>query len=337
MEYFVTGGTGFIGTHLVTQLVSEGHDIIVLTRSRSNADHLPDAVTIVEGDITAKESMREAMVGVDRLFHLAAWVHIGPGRRCREKAERTNVDGTRNVLELMDELGIPKGVYTSTIGVYPPAENDVIDESRRPDPPNLAVYNRTKWQAYAEVARPMIDDGLPVDIVLPGNVYGPGDKPTSPARLLFRAYLQGRLPVVPRDCYGPWDHVADIANAHRLAMDRDDTGETYIIAGESRSLADVFGCAEELTGVQAPRPVPSWTFDVLSTVMAGVERVIRPPRGAEAESLRMFANSSWLVDNSKATEELGVEHRPLKDGLNEYLPWERNQLGLTELNEPNSL
>lgn len=330
MEYFVTGGTGFIGTHLVRQLVSEGHDVIVLTRSRSNADHLPEAVTVVEGDITAKASMREAMAGVDRLFHLAAWVYIGPGRRCRERAERTNVDGTRNVLELMDELDVPEGVYTSTIGVYPPAANDVFDESRRPDPPNLTVYNRTKWRAYAEVARPMIDDGLPLDIVLPGGVYGPGDKPTSPARLLFRGYLQGRLPVIPRDRHGPWDHVADIARAHRLAMDHDDTGEIYIVSGTSRSLAEVFGCAEELTGVRAPRPVPAWTLDALSTVMAGVERVISPPRGAEAESLRMFARSNWLVDNSKATDELGVEHRPLKDGLSEYLAWERDQLGLTE-------
>lgn len=107
MEYFVTGATGLIGTHLVIELTNQGHDVIALTRSRSNASHLPDDVTVVEGDITEKESMRQSMDGTDGVFHIAAWFYVGPGPREAQKAKRINVEGTRNVLDLMDELHIP--------------------------------------------------------------------------------------------------------------------------------------------------------------------------------------------------------------------------------------
>jgi len=115
MEYFATGGTGFIGTNVVEQLVDEGHDVITATRSRSNANHLPDEVEVVEADITNKESLREPMRSVDGVFHMAAWFYSGPGPQNRETARRINAEGARNVFELIDEPDIPKGVYTSTI------------------------------------------------------------------------------------------------------------------------------------------------------------------------------------------------------------------------------
>ena len=79
MEYFITGATGLIGTHVVETVVDRGHDVVALTRSRPNAEHLPEEVTIVEGDIRNKTSMREPMTGVDGVFHIAAWLHFGPG------------------------------------------------------------------------------------------------------------------------------------------------------------------------------------------------------------------------------------------------------------------
>lgn len=325
MRNFITGATGFIGSHLVQVLVDNGEEVVGLTRSRSNAAHLPAAVEVVEGDITDPASIREAMAGVDRVFHTAGWVRIGPGPRLAETAERVNVAGTRNVLELVEELGVSKCVYTSTIGVYPPSRNGQITEGHPPECPDLSVYNRTKWQAHYQVARPMAAAGLPLVTVLPGSVYGPGDKPDSPVRLLFRAYLGGDLPLIPREFYAPWEHVADIAHAHHLAMEHGRPGEEYIIAGEPRTLVEVLRCAEAITGIPVPRTVPAGVFRLLSRVMAGVERIVTPPPGYEAESLRTFANTRWPVDNAKATTELGIEHRPLKDGLREYLEWELQQ------------
>lgn len=327
MDHFVTGATGLIGTHVVEQLVDEGHDVTALTRSRSNATHLPEEVTVVEGDITNKESMREPMSGADGVFHIAAWFYVGPGPREVEKAERINVEGTRNVLELMDELNIPKGVYTSTVGVYPGTGEGTVDESVDPECPTYAVYFRTKWEAHYEVARPMIEDGLPLVIVQPGAVYGPRDKLYGSARAAFRDYLTGDLPMIPRDWTLPFDYVTDTAKAHIRAMEDGIPGEEYIIASEPRTMPEVFDCTEEITGIPAPRTVPDGIFGALASVMRGVERVTTPPEGFEAELLEFFAGKQYNADNTKAKQELGIEHRPLEDGLREYLELELDQLG----------
>jgi len=334
MEYFVTGATGLVGTHVVEELVDAGHDVVGLTRTRSNAAHLPETVTVVEGDITDKESMRDPMTGVDGVFHIAAWFYVGPGPREREKAERINVDGTRNVLELMDELDISKGVYTSTVGVYPGTSGETIDESVDPDCPTFAVYFHTKWQAHYEVARPMIEDDLPLVIVQPGTVYGPHDKLYGSARGAFRDYLTGDLPMIPRDWKLPFDHAGDIARAHRLAMETGTPGEEYIVASEPRTMPEVFGVAQEITGIPVPRVVPDALFGGLATVMRGVEKVATPPDGLEAELMEFFAGKQYNVDNSKAKRELGIEHRPLKEGLRDYLAWEAEQLGMDLNIEP---
>ena len=328
MEYFVTGATGLIGSYVIQKLIDDAHDVVALTRSRENADHLPDATKIVEGDITEKESIREAMTDVDGVFHMAAWYFVGPGPRERETAEQINIDGTRNVLALMKELEIPKGVYTSTIAVYPPSGGETLDESMEPDCPDLTVYSRTKWQAHYEVAKPMIDEGLPLVIVQPGFVYGPEDKLDSPSRSSIRAYLQGELPMIPRGWNAPWDYAEDIADCHILAMTQGEPGETYIIAGQSRQLFEIFECAEPITGIPVPRVVSPSVFRGLAGVMGIVERFVDPPKGFEAESLRGIANVHWPVDNAKAKTELGLKHRPLDQGMREYLEWEMNELGM---------
>jgi dihydroflavonol-4-reductase len=332
MGYFVTGATGLIGTHVVEQLVDEGYDVVALTRSRSNASHLPEEATVVEGDITNKASMREPMTGVDGVYHIAAWFYTTPGSREVEKAERINIEGTRNVLELMDDLDIPKGVYTSTTGVYPGTSGETLDESIDPPRPTWSKYARTKWEAHFEVARPLMEDGLPLVIVQPSGVYGPhGGTSTE----LFRNYLTGDVPMIPRNWAMAYDHAEDIAQAHLKAMEEGTPGEEYIISSQARTMVELLECAEEITGIPAPRPVPDAVFATLATVMRNVERVTTPPEGFESEALDLLAGRQWYVDNSKAKRELGVEFRSLEEGLRDYLPWELDQLGMeTRIEQP---
>jgi dihydroflavonol-4-reductase len=329
MEYFITGATGFIGTHLVERLVNDGHEVTALTRDESNAEHLPESVTVVEGDITEKENMREAMDGADGVFHLAAWFQIGPGPWNEDKADRINVEGTRNVLELMDELDIPKGVYVSTVGVYGNTDGDYVDESYRSPNDFPSVYQETKWRAHYEVAEPMIDDGLPLVIATLGAIYGPGDKAYGGTpRTAFQGHLKEELPMIPDDFALPWDYVEDTAaNLHR-AINEGTPGEEYIIASEPRSLPEVLGIVEDLTGIPAPRSVPSTLFAVMSRGVSVAELVTRPPEGFESELLAFFTSGEVLVDNSKAERELKIGHRPVEDGLREYLDWELEQLGM---------
>lgn len=329
MEYLVTGATGFIGSHLVDRLVDDGHQVTALTRDRRNADHLPDAVTVVQGDITEKESVRAAMDGVDGVFHLAAWFQIGPGPWNVEKAEDINVHGTRNVLELMDELDVPRGVYASTVGVYGDTGGEYVDESYRSPNSFPSVYQRTKWRAHYEVAEPMIADGLPLVITTLGAIYGPGDKDYGGTpRTAFIDYLNGDLPMIPNDFVFGWDHVADTAANLVRAMEEGTPGEEYVVANDPTNIVDVFDLAEEITGVPAPRALPGSLFRALSYPIAGVEKVTRPPEGLESELLRFFDTGSALLDNSKAKRELDIDHRPLADGLRDYLAWEADQQGM---------
>jgi nucleoside-diphosphate-sugar epimerase len=101
-------------------------------------------------------------------------------------------------------------------------------------------------------------------------------------------------------------------------------------------MAEVLDCAEEITGVPAPRPVPDTVFATLATVMRNVERITRPPEGFESEMLDFLAGRQWSVDNTKATRELGVEFRSLEEGLREYLPWELDRLEVDARVEPSA-
>jgi len=335
MEHFVTGGTGFIGSHLVERLVADGHRVTVLTRSRSNAADLPDDVTVVEGDITDKESMREGMEGVDGVFHLAAWFQIGPGPWNEAKAERINVEGTRNVLALMDELDVPKGVYASTVGAYGNTGGETVDETYRSPNDFPSVYQETKWRAHYEVAEPMIDDGLPLVITTLGAIYGPRDKDYGGTpRTAFVDYLNGDLPMLPDDFVLSFDYVEDTARMLHKAMAEGEPGEEYIVASEPRNLVEVFEVAERLTGIEGPRTVPSTLLRWLSHPMAAVEQFTRSPEGLRSEMLRFFDSGAVLVDNSKAQRELGIRHRPLEDGVREYLDWELEQQGMDARIEP---
>jgi nucleoside-diphosphate-sugar epimerase len=194
MKYFVTGATGFIGGALARELVKRGHDVSALARTPAKAQDLAAlGVHIYQGDITERESLRLPMSGVDGVFHVAAWYKIGA--KDKRMAENINVGGTRNVLEMMCDLAVPKGVYTSTLAIFSDTGGQVVDERYVFNGEHLSEYDRTKAAAHYTVAVPMMQAGLPLVIVQPGLVYGPGD--TSTLGDTLRQYLQGKLPLVP--------------------------------------------------------------------------------------------------------------------------------------------
>lgn len=326
MRYFITGATGFIGGRVAKQLVEAGHEVVALVRSPQKAKHLTDVgVSISQGDITDKESLRSPMSDVDGIFHIAAWYKIG--LRDKSPAAKINIEGTRNVLEVMKELGIKKGVYTSTLAVFSDTKGKLVDEGYRYSGSHLGEYDRTKWVAHYEVAEPMMKEGLPLVIVLPGAVYGPGD--TSSLGDAFRSYLQGKLPMLPKDAVLCWSHVDDVARGHILAMEKGTPGESYIIAGQPHSFEEAFAIAERITGIKAPsiRLGPS-VLKVMAKIMGIVGAVFPLPQNYAAESLRVVAGTTYLANNEKAKRELGYTVRPLEEGLRETLPHMMRELGL---------
>lgn len=325
MRYFVTGGTGFIGSRVVERLLGDDHEVVTVTRSRSNAADLPDGVEVVEADITDKQSLRGPMQGADGVFHIAAWYFVGPGGEEADRARQINVEGTRNVLELMQELDIPKGVYTSTVGVMGNVGAGPVDETFRYEQPLPTVYQETKWVAQYQVASPMMQEGLPLVVVMPGIVYGPGQKELGTLRVYIRRFLDGTLPVVPKGRKFAYDHVEDTARAHVQAMERGTPGETYYIGRRPMSLESALETVADILDRRPPRGVPPWVIGSLASAMGVLEHVITPPKGFEAEALRFLAESNFDVENAKAKRDLGLEHRPFEEGIREYLEWELEQ------------
>ena len=314
MRYFLTGATGFIGGRLARQLLAANHEVVAVARDPAKAEDLASmGAEVVRGDVTDKESTRVPMTGADGVFHVAGWYKVGA--KDKTPGQRVNVEGTRNVLDLLEELGVPKGVYTSTVAVFGDTRGQVPDETYRHDGPWLSEYDRTKWVAHHDVAEPRMRAGLPLVIVMPGVVYGPGD--TSDIGVAFARYLQRTLRGVPKRSAYCWAHVDDIARAHVLAMERGRAGESYIIAGEPRTMVDVFELAERITGIRPPRFRPSPTFLKFLALFT------------RSEYLRVVAGATYLGSNAKATRELGIAHRPLEEGLRETLEHEMARLGMT--------
>ncbi len=322
MKYFITGATGFIGGRVARQLIADGHEVVALVRSKAKAESLSKmGVSLAEGDITDKESMRQPMTGVDGIFHIAAWYKVG--ERDKSVAQVINVGGTRNVLELMKELGIPKGVYTSTLAVNSDTGGKVVDESYRFTGQHLSEYDLTKWRAHYEIAVPMIEAGLPLVIVQPGVNYGPGD--TSAIAEVLRQYLAGKLPMVPDKTAYCWAHVDDTARGHIQAMEKGKIGESYFIAGPVHTLYDALKTAEKITGVKAPRLKASpGMLRAMSAAMGLVEKVIPVSGQYSSETLRVSAGATYLGNSAKAERELGFKARPLVEGLSETLNREMN-------------
>ncbi len=326
MKVFVTGATGFIGGHLVRALVARGDQVAAVVRNPAKAQDLAAlSVKLYAGDITDKESMRAAMTGVDAVFHLAAWDKIGA--RDKSEAEKINVGGTRNVLELMRDLRIPKGVYTSTLAIFSDTHGQPVDESYRFEGKHLSEYDRTKAEAHYDVALSLMAVGLPLVIVQPGVVYGPGD-PSAIGDTL-RLYLQGKLPLVPQQTAFAWGYVDDIVQGHLLALDQGKVGEDYIIAGPIYTLIDALKIAQEITGIPAPKMTVSPSMMKAMAALTGlIEPLVHLPDAYTSEGLRVSAGVTYIGSNAKARRELGYSPRRLEDGFKMTLPYEMEKLGI---------
>jgi len=318
MKAFVTGGSGFIGRHLVRQLIEKGYDVYALARSPQSiatVEHL--GATPVHGDITDTESMRTGMSGSDVVFHVAGWYQVGSPDVIQ--AEMINVSGTRKVLRLAHELGIPKIIYTSTIAVFGDTKGQLVDETYYQGGPFLSEYDRTKWLAHYKVAIPLIEKGAPIIIAMPGAVYGPGD--TSIIANLMRLFYRG-LPAIP----GPqttltYAHVDDIAAGHILAAEKGKIGESYILAGPAISLGEMMEFWSYLTGKPiSPVRVPHALLHPFAPLMNTLQPALHLPTTFSGEAISSLG-ATYIARADKARTELGWETRPLQTGMLETFAW----------------
>jgi nucleoside-diphosphate-sugar epimerase len=310
MLYALTGATGFVGGALARRLRHDGHEVHALVRDPATAQSLSAlGVELVSGDLDDTVALDRLCTGVDGVFHVAGWYKLG--QRDPSVGTRVNVAGTRNVLAAAQRSEVPRVVYTSTLAVNSDTHGEVYDETHRHTGGFVSHYDRTKAEAH-RVAEDFVTEGLPVVIVQPGLVYGPGD--TAQTGALIAQVVRGRRPQVPAGGGACWAHVDDIAAGHVLAMERGTPGESYMLAGPRATLAEGLRQLASVSGTKGPRVLPDAFVRGVAAVAGGVGRVVPLPAGFAAETLRASL-ATYYGTPAKAERALGWRARSLDTGL----------------------
>lgn len=315
MKVFLTGGTGFIGQPLTKALLARGWEVVTLVRNPDSPQ--AHALTMmgaqcVPGDITDRESMRTGMAGADIVVHNAAWYEVGVSRNARKLMHTINVTGTTNVLSLALEFGIPRTVYVSSTVYYGDTGPEMRDETYRRQKPYRFYYEQAKAEAH-DIARQYRQRGLPLIFVCPAHVFGPNDH--SVFGYFLRLYLN-RLMVPfafsPEMMLAP-AHVKDVGEGIALAAEKGRLGETYILAGESMSLRQMFEIWNTKPGGFKVRfYIPRWLAMLMFGPMGPLQRLAGLPAFISSETVAA-SSISYNFSSAKAQRELGWTYRPAQE------------------------
>lgn len=322
MATLVTGGTGFVGSAVVRALAARGEHTRCLVRrgsDRRNLDGLD--VELVEGDLCDRESLEAAVSGCSALYHVAADYRIWVRRPC--EMHKTNVEGTRRLMQAALHHGVERVVYTSSVAVLGKTGNGTpADEETAVCLQDMVgLYKRSKFLAEAEVRRLQREEGLPVVIVNPSTPFGPRDlRPTPTGRMVVEA-AAGRMPAFV-DTGLNVVHVDDVAAGHLLAFDRGEPGERYILGGENLGLAEILGKVAEFCGKSAPRlrlpRRPLYPLAVAAEAWARFSGGREPM--LTVDGLKMAAKPMYF-SHVKAGERLGYRPRPATEAIRDAVAW----------------
>lgn len=321
---FLTGATGFIGSRLARRLADEGWRLRCAARASSDTTDLERlGAEIVVGDLLDADWLAGELADVGVAFHLAAVYAVGIVDV--RAMERTNVGGTRAFLEACERAGVPRAVYVSSTIALGPVASGVGDESSENTGPYRSHYERTKVESH-RLALDAQRRGLPLTIVCPAYVYGPGD--TGPGAALLADALRGRIPGFPNPpAWFSYVHVDDVVEGIRLAAEVGRTGETYVLSGEHCRVDEYLGRAAALAGRRISRlRFPPALARLSAGVCDGVSRVTGLRFPLTRENVETGTRWRWLHSHDKATEELGWEPRSLDEGLPETVAWVRERV-----------
>jgi dihydroflavonol-4-reductase len=320
MTSLVTGASGFVGHHVVRLLVARGHRVRVFVRPESDRRALAGLpVEIAYGDVRSRTTLREALRGVSRVFHVAADYRLWA--KTPQDFYETNVQGTRHLLELASAAGVDRVVHTSSVAtIAVPRPGVLPDESTiaRLDE-MVGHYKRSKLLAEQEVLRAAAA-GLPAVVVNPTTPIGQGDwKPTPTGRILVD-FLRGRM-VAHVETGLNLVAVEDVAAGHLLAAERGVVGERYVLGSRNVTLKELFAMLSRVTDRRAPRAtIPHG----LALAAAYVSHAVAWIRGTDPaipiDGVRM-ARHAMFVDDSKARRELGFEPGPIEPALARAVQW----------------
>jgi dihydroflavonol-4-reductase len=326
MTVLVIGANGFLGSHVTRQLVSDGEDVRVMVRDGANTVGIDDLKTTrFVGDIWNNDALREAMTGVDVVYYCV--VDTRGWLRDPAPLFHTNVDGTRNVLEVAKDAGLRRFIFTSsyvTVGRKRgrvATEDDQIVDRGETSPTNrlrgLTPYVRSRVQAEELVLRYAREHGLPAIAMCVSTTYGGGDWGRTPHGAIIAGAAFGKLPFVMDRIELEAVGVDDAARALILAAEKGRVAERYLISEKMITNAEVARIAAEAAGVAPPgKRIPLAMSYALAAMGTAKARLRGTDEQLSLASLRLM-RAEAPVDCAKARRELGWRPRPVEESIRE--------------------
>jgi dihydroflavonol-4-reductase len=324
MRALVTGASGFVGAAVARALLAAGWQVRALVREQSNRRNLQAmAAELALGDLADVGSLERALEGCEALFHVAADYRLWTNDP--QALYRSNVDGTRNIVDAARRSGIRRIVFTSsvaTIGLRSDGRpSDETDAARLNE--MIGHYKRSKFLAEQWV-REAARGGMPIVIVNPSTPIGPGDvKPTPTGRLVLDA-AAGRMPAYV-DTGLNIVHVDDVAAGHLLAFEHGRIGERYILGGQDATLQQILAQIAGIVGRKPPRVrLPYAAVLPVAYVAEAFARLTGRSGRITLEGVRM-SRKRMFFSSAKAGRELGYRWRPSLEAFGDAIQWFRAQ------------
>lgn len=331
MKILVTGGTGFIGSHLVEALAAKGREVRCLVRRNSDIKHLEKLnVEIVYGDLVDKSSLKEAVEGVDIIYHLAAILSYK--HEPREKYELVNLHGTKNLLDLCAKKEIQRFIYFSSIGVVGPTNAPILLNEKTPCRP-ISPYGISKNKAERLVLEYFTKYRLPVVVIRPSKVYGPGDMSE-----LLKLYqlIQKKLFRFVGDMKNRKRSFCFIDNLTEVSLVAEEkecsVGEIYFIADERPyTLEEFVGAVAKAENVKLPKiNIPLWIGKLAVFSFTALSKISCLHPIFSWDALKRAVAENEICDISKAKRELNYAPKfSLKEAMPPTINWYREKGLLT--------
>ena len=320
-QVLVTGGTGFVGSAIARALLARGYRVRALVRRGTAPSNLAGLeCEVAEGDINNSDSLLRVMRGVQFLIHAAADYRLWA--RNPNEIARTNVNGTRRVMEAALEKGVQRIVYTSSVAVLKPIPGESADENSRMDESEATgAYKKSKIAAH-RVVESMIAEGLPAVIVSPSTPIGPRDiKPTPTGQIVVNGAM-GRMPAFV-DTGLNLVHVDDVAEGHLLALEQGRIGEHYILGGQNVTLKEMLAVIAHFAGRRPPRiQLPRAPIYPVAMLAEMASRLTGKTPFVTVDGLRM-SRYRMFFSSEKAKRELGYHARPYEEAIRDAIAWFR--------------
>ena len=319
MRILVTGANGFIGRVVVRRLVERGDRVVAIVRDPDGAGDLTDmGVELHPGDLGKTSQIVDAMRGADAAIHLAGSYRVGIPASERPRMRDANVGAALRVLDAASSTQMGKIVHVSTVNVFGNTHGEVVDETyERPGDDYLSYYDETKYLSH-QVAKERIAKGVPIVIVQPGGVYGPGDH--SEVGNVIDQTRSGKLKALPFAGLGlNLVYVDDVAGGVLLALDKGQVGESYVLGGQITTMREIIETLASVSGKKAPkRAMPTPLLRAMTPLGPVVGKVMNqgPNLG---ELIKSADGVTFWAKHDKAMAQLGYSPRGLEQGLRDTL------------------